>query len=209
MTNTIETEARLMKSLYSSPYGMEYYIERKKLHKKGYEILNLVTVQGKRVLDVGAFAGFVGWLCKDRGAEVTLIDIFDNVFPTWMTGIVGDKDNMPFQDSSFDVVVCMDTLHHGDLVKGIREIYRVLTPGGVFVSLEEPCIGTWENEAAVLAKDCSLELANGICERRPNIVQYREALSIFPGYEILSGIDLSPARDLNYGGHGIVVKAYK
>ena len=209
MKNTIATEAALMRSQYKTPYGMDYYIARRNLHKIGYQVLQSIHVANKRVLDVGAFAGFVGWLCQERGALVTLIDIFDSVFPTWMNGVVGSKEDMPFPSNSFDVVVCMDTLHHGDLLKGVEEIHRVLIPGGIFVSLEEPCIGTWESETEVLARDCHKELASGICERRPNIEQYQQAFLGFTRCEILSGADLSLAQDRNYGGDGIVIKALK
>jgi tellurite methyltransferase len=46
-----------------------------------------------------------------------------------------DADSLPFQDSSFDFVLCWDVIYHGDLGDvGCRlaEIWRVLRPGGLF-----------------------------------------------------------------------------
>jgi len=43
-------------------------------------------------------------------------------------------ENLPFDDSSFDLVTCCDVLEHvDDLPQVIKEINRVLKPGGTFV----------------------------------------------------------------------------
>jgi 2-polyprenyl-6-hydroxyphenyl methylase/3-demethylubiquinone-9 3-methyltransferase len=43
-------------------------------------------------------------------------------------------EHLPYADGSFSVIVCMDVLEHvGDLSATVREIARVLAPGGVFV----------------------------------------------------------------------------
>ena len=48
--------------------------------------------------------------------------------------IVGDSEAMPFEDGSFDVVICANSFHHyPDPQKFFDEVYRVLKPGGVFV----------------------------------------------------------------------------
>jgi ubiquinone/menaquinone biosynthesis C-methylase UbiE len=40
--------------------------------------------------------------------------------------------NIPFNENSFDLVVCKDSLHHfNDLKKALKEMWRVLRPGGV------------------------------------------------------------------------------
>ena len=44
----------------------------------------------------------------------------------------GTGENIPFEDSSFDLVICCDVLEHVvDLEKTIREVTRVLKPGGI------------------------------------------------------------------------------
>lgn len=46
----------------------------------------------------------------------------------------GLLENLPLNDNSFSVVVCIRTFHHLDNpVKAIQEIYRVLKPGGYFI----------------------------------------------------------------------------
>ena len=45
--------------------------------------------------------------------------------------IVGDCENLPFDDQSFDVVICCQSFHHYPNVQDFfNSVYRVLRPGG-------------------------------------------------------------------------------
>lgn len=51
--------------------------------------------------------------------------------------IVGDSENMPFDNNTFDAItVSFGVRNFENLDKGLSEIYRVLKPGGIFVVLE-------------------------------------------------------------------------
>ena len=51
--------------------------------------------------------------------------------------IVGDSENMPFKDNTFDAItVSFGVRNFANLNKGLTEIKRVLKPGGTFVVLE-------------------------------------------------------------------------
>tara|TARA_R110001606_G_scaffold28147_1_gene89462 strand:- start:487 stop:1221 length:735 start_codon:yes stop_codon:yes gene_type:complete len=51
--------------------------------------------------------------------------------------IVGDSENLPFEDNSFDAItVAFGVRNFENLEKGLQEIYRVLKPEGSFVVLE-------------------------------------------------------------------------
>jgi demethylmenaquinone methyltransferase/2-methoxy-6-polyprenyl-1,4-benzoquinol methylase len=51
--------------------------------------------------------------------------------------VVGDSENMPFDDNSFDAItVAFGVRNFENLEKGLSEIYRVLKPSGTFVVLE-------------------------------------------------------------------------
>ena len=42
-------------------------------------------------------------------------------------------EKLPFRNSSFDVVVALDVLEHGDDSRALKEVKRVLRPGGMVV----------------------------------------------------------------------------
>ncbi|WP_199269650.1 bifunctional demethylmenaquinone methyltransferase/2-methoxy-6-polyprenyl-1,4-benzoquinol methylase UbiE [Formosa sp. L2A11] len=51
--------------------------------------------------------------------------------------ILGDSENMPFEDNSFDAItVAFGVRNFETLEKGLAEILRVLKPNGIFVILE-------------------------------------------------------------------------
>jgi len=61
----------------------------------------------------------------------------------------GDAEALPFEDASFDVVTCRLCAHHfGDPERALREVRRVLAPGGRFflidiVSPEAPALDSF------------------------------------------------------------------
>lgn len=53
---------------------------------------------------------------------------------------LGDAENLPFGDNSFDIVICNDSFHHyPDPGKALSEFMRVLRPGGTLL-LSDYCI---------------------------------------------------------------------
>ncbi|MCH2216559.1 MAG: bifunctional demethylmenaquinone methyltransferase/2-methoxy-6-polyprenyl-1,4-benzoquinol methylase UbiE [Flavobacteriales bacterium] len=77
-------------------------------------------------LDISAGMLDVG---KRKIANVNLSDKIDMV--------VGDSENMPFNDNTFDAItVSFGVRNFANLDKGLTEIKRVLKPGGTFVILE-------------------------------------------------------------------------
>ncbi len=99
---------------------------------------------GKRVLDLGCAGGFMAEAITARGAEVTGIDPAAQAIEAARAHAaseeldirydVGVGEELPYEDGSFDVVVCVDVLEHvQDLQKVLQEVARVLTPGGLFL----------------------------------------------------------------------------
>ncbi|SIS71249.1 3-demethylubiquinone-9 3-methyltransferase [Roseivivax lentus] len=99
---------------------------------------------GKTVLDLGCAGGFMAEALARRGAEVTGIDpardaIAAAIRHAEAEGLsirydTGVGEALPYDDASFDAVVCVDVLEHvADLQKTLEEVTRVLRPGGHFL----------------------------------------------------------------------------
>jgi ubiquinone/menaquinone biosynthesis C-methylase UbiE len=97
--------------------------------------------RGKRLLEVGVGAGtdFVNWV--RAGAHATGVDLTDHGIALTrerlaLEGLqaelsVADAENLPFPEDSFDLVYSYGVLHHSpDTAKAVREVHRVLRPGG-------------------------------------------------------------------------------
>jgi 2-polyprenyl-6-hydroxyphenyl methylase/3-demethylubiquinone-9 3-methyltransferase len=99
---------------------------------------------GKRVLDLGCAGGFMAEALAERGAVVTGIDPAEDAVAVARTHAsqtgknirydIGVGEALPYEDGHYDAVVCVDVLEHvADLDQTVREISRVLTPGGLFL----------------------------------------------------------------------------
>jgi ubiquinone/menaquinone biosynthesis C-methylase UbiE len=56
-----------------------------------------------------------------------------------ITRMPADFGKLDFPNNHFDVVVCADALHRAvNLLRVLREVRRVLKPGGFFVGIREP-----------------------------------------------------------------------
>ncbi len=77
-------------------------------------------------LDISAGMLEVG---KEKIVEKNLSELINMV--------LGDSENIPFQDNYFDAItVSFGVRNFENLNKGLKEIFRVLKPGGTFVVLE-------------------------------------------------------------------------
>jgi ubiquinone/menaquinone biosynthesis C-methylase UbiE len=98
------------------------------------------------VLELGAGTGLHTRVLLQTGAQVTASDIspnslgllkqqFKNV-PGNLRTEVADMENLPFDDSSFDVITSAGSLSYGDPILVDTEISRVLRPGGMLICVD-------------------------------------------------------------------------
>ncbi|MFP4120310.1 bifunctional 2-polyprenyl-6-hydroxyphenol methylase/3-demethylubiquinol 3-O-methyltransferase UbiG [Coleofasciculus sp.] len=99
--------------------------------------------QGLKVLDVGCGGGYSCEFMAAKGAIVSGIDRSDPCIISarnhaatqgWVIDYrVGQAETLPWQNDTFDAVICVDVLEHVvDWQKTVAEIYRVLQPQGYF-----------------------------------------------------------------------------
>jgi len=80
------------------------------------EIASFLKVQGRKV-GVDIEATYDGWEIPD-GCEFVL----------------APAEALPFHDATFDMVTCISVIEHGvDIPRFVKEMHRVLNPGGRFV----------------------------------------------------------------------------
>jgi SAM-dependent methyltransferase len=88
------------------------------------------------VLDVACGTGLASRPLIENGVHVTGIDVSEPMlekarvrFPgTWIKG-AGEK--IPFPDSTFDVAICAQAIHHLDRAAAVAEMARVVKPRGI------------------------------------------------------------------------------
>lgn len=92
------------------------------------------------VLNVGGSAGAIDNFLADHTSKVVGIDIDDGAIKHAQENFVkdnlefqvADALNLPFEDASFDIVICSHVYEHvPDPVQMFAEIYRVLRSGGI------------------------------------------------------------------------------
>ena len=98
-----------------------------------------VPVSGRlapRVLDLGAGSGGMSQLMQTAGYRVEACDLEPPLFqyPAVACRRADLTERLPYDDASFDGVVCVEVLEHIDGHERLfREVERVLKPGGVFL----------------------------------------------------------------------------
>ena len=115
------------------------------------QLIRQAIPTASRVVDVGGGDGVhARWLAAD-GHEVVTLDLvpehIERARGSGLSAQVGDARELPFPDSSFDVVLLLGPLYHlrdaGDRMLALGEAKRILRPGGLFV-------GAAINRSAVL-----------------------------------------------------------
>ncbi len=127
-----------------------FLLDRKPFLIDVYEELFRFLLEGKtgKILDVGCGTGLYWPVLSKYGDEVAGIDSSVSMIDEAqrlvraknlhnMTPSVQNSTHIGFPDAHFDVVMCVDSLHHIPRLKAaIREFHRVLKPGGRFLAVE-------------------------------------------------------------------------
>lgn len=103
------------------------------------DVLGNTDLRGRRLLDAGCGTGLFSQAAVERGADVTSLDVGPELLEQVARKcesrrVVGDVAAMPFGDGEFDIVVNTEVIEHTpDPERAVRELVRVLAPGGTLV----------------------------------------------------------------------------
>lgn len=129
------------------PHSREYFVEFDKFFESFYPyylpFLNLESMRGKRVLEIGLGSGFslhriaeVAEACYGldlSGGTIALNQARDRHFKLGLNLVQASATDIPLAENSLDFVVSVGCLHHiPDIQKAVTEIHRVLKPNGIF-----------------------------------------------------------------------------
>lgn len=113
----------------------------------------LSHISFQSALDLGCGTGEMLKLIlqEDAGKELYGIDLSEKMLqvaksklPEQVKLLLGDSETLPFSDNTFDVVYCNDSFHHYPAPMNVlREVQRVLKPGGTFLMGDcwQPLVG--------------------------------------------------------------------
>lgn len=81
----------------------------------------------KKVLHFAPEQAFYNLFRKQNNLDYTTTDLYSP-----LADVKADICNLPFQDNSYDLILCNHVLEHiPDDTKAMKELYRVLKPGGM------------------------------------------------------------------------------
>lgn len=115
-------------------------------------VLLLLPQPPARVLECGCGAGWLSYMLAKSGYDVVGQDVSSqaielarsnpmfHTLPKLPAFVSSDFEELPFE-GEFDAVVFFDSLHHSlDMPLAIRQVFRVLKPGGLMIA-SEPGVG--------------------------------------------------------------------
>jgi ubiquinone/menaquinone biosynthesis C-methylase UbiE len=123
----------------------------------GPEVLRTEEWPYAKALEIGAGTGFFSLNLRQAGVvdEVHVSDVSAGMVDSAkrnahglgfeVTGTVAGAEALPYEDDTFDLVLGHAVIHHiPDVESALREVLRVLKPGGRFVIAGEPTkVGDW------------------------------------------------------------------
>lgn|GEM_PF-3030122 len=127
-----------------------YYLQTKMNYDQAMKQLG--QVGNSRVLEIGSCHDYyflkpfqtVNAECFALNIHYDLVH--DPKFESWPTKVIGDMNDLPFKDGTFDFVIISATSHHSTTPEIlVQEIHRVLKLGGKCLMINDPTWGIIKN----------------------------------------------------------------
>lgn len=146
-----------------SPFKVWLYSLFNRSPKSNLAVVELAGLgKDDRFLDVGCGPGAALEHASETGAEVAGIDPSPSMVSRASKRVpdadvrVGSAEEIPFPDDSFSVVINIASFHHwADRDGGLREVLRVLAPGGT-LHIAEGVLSDGENGHGLSPRDAEM-----------------------------------------------------
>ncbi|SEQ06142.1 demethylmenaquinone methyltransferase / 2-methoxy-6-polyprenyl-1,4-benzoquinol methylase [Hyunsoonleella jejuensis] len=169
------------------------------------KVVSLVKAEApKTILDIATGTGDLAIAMADTDAEkIVGLDISSGMLDigkekihkkglsSKIEMVLGDSENMPFEDNTFDAItVAFGVRNFENLKNGLKEILRVLKPNGVFVILETsiPTKTPYKQGYNFYSKNILPLIGRAFSKDRSAYKYLSESASAFPYGEALNNI---------------------
>lgn len=180
--------------------GTDFYSSEE--FKETLSLAGIESVNKLKILDLGAGNGIASYAFAKLGGIVTAVEpdasnvvgagaiseLNQHLTTENRISIVSSfGENLPFQDSSFDVVYARQVLHHAhNLDQLVSQCARVLKPAGYLITIRDHVISTKEDLPKFLENHLLHKYYGG--ENAFLLDEYRSAF-LSSGFKILKQID--------------------
>ncbi len=102
--------------MFSEIYGSWQVIQKEKFEMifKALGDDFLKNLENKKILDIGAGSGFLGDFLSGTASNITAMDpdkVMVNAAKSKANFVLGNAEQMPFQQNTFDAAFCIDSIH--------------------------------------------------------------------------------------------------
>lgn len=120
-------------------WGQHGVAGQERVRRRSKLLLDSVAAgPGMRILELGCGTGEYTARLAGHGVNLVALDLVQDLVAVAIARglgsaahfLLGDAERLPFDDATFDAVIGNAVLHHLRLDPALRELYRVLKPGG-------------------------------------------------------------------------------